>query len=130
MKKRFLYLFLPLTTLILELLPYGAVCVFASSPTERIRKTFSYFDLTPVGYANIGPFFTAIISCLVLLMLVIYCLKGNVRLAIKAKSILYVAVAMSLVPLFFGVDYFSLVAGLITLTLAAELLLLHFTIKE
>lgn len=45
MKQRFLYLLLPIITLILEILPYGAVCVFAPSPTEQVKKTFSYFDI-------------------------------------------------------------------------------------
>ena len=76
MKKRFLYLILPIITLILEALPYGAVCVFASSPTERLRETFSYFDLTPFGYANFAPLFTAIITCLIFILLMIYCIKG------------------------------------------------------
>ena len=143
MKKRFLYLLLPIITLILEILPYGAVCVFAPSPTERVKETFSYFDLTPFGYANFAPFLTAIITCLIFVLLltaiitclifvllVIYCIKGNVRTAIKAKNILYVAVVISLGPLVFGIAYFSLVAGLITLSLVAELLFLQFTIKN
>ena len=71
MKKRFLYLVLPIITLILEVLPYGAVCIFASSPTDRIRETFSYFDLTPFGYANFAPLFTAIITCLVFILLLV-----------------------------------------------------------
>ena len=25
---------------------------FATSPTERVKETFSYFSLTPFGYAN------------------------------------------------------------------------------
>lgn len=120
---------LPIITLILEALPYGAVCVFASSPAERLRETFSYFDLTPFGYANFAPLFTAIITCLMFVLLVIYCIKGNLVIAIKAKNILFVAIVMSLGPLIFGVDYFSLVGGLITITLVIELLLLHFTIK-
>ena len=37
---------------------------------------------------------------------------------------------MSLGPLIFGVHYFSLVGGLITITLVIELLLLHFIIKR
>ena len=69
MKKRFQYLLLPIITLILEILPYGAVCNFAPSPTERIRKTFSYFDLIPFGYANFAPFLTAIITCAILAFL-------------------------------------------------------------
>ena len=130
MKKRFLYLVLPIITLILEALPYGAVCVFAASPTDRIRETFSYFDLTPFGYANFAPLFTAIITCLVFILLLVYCVKGNIRFAIKAKNILYVATVMSLGPLAFGFAYFSLVGGFITVSLLAELLLLHFTMKN
>lgn len=130
MKKRFLYLLLPIITLILEILPYGAVCVFAPSPTERVKETFSYFDLTPFGYANFAPFFTAIITCLIFVMLLVFCIKGNVRTAIKAKNILYVAVVMSLGPLVFGIAYFSLVAVLITISLVGELLLLQFAFKK
>ena len=130
MKKRFMYLVLPIITLILEVLPYGAVCIFASSPTDRIRETFSYFDLTPFGYANFAPLFTAIITCLVFILLLVYCVKGNVRFAIKAKNILCVALVMSLGPLVFGIAYFSVVGGFITASLLAELLFLQFTIKQ
>ena len=130
MKKRFLYLVLPIFTLILEVLPYGAVCIFASSPTDRIRETFSYFDLTPFGYANFAPLFTAIITCLVFILLLVYCVKGNVRFAIKAKNILYVAAVMSLGPLVFGLSYFSVVGALITTCLIAELLLLQLRISK
>ena len=130
MKKRFLYLVLPIITLILEVLPYGAVCIFASSPTDRIRETFSYFDLTPFGYANFAPFLTALITCLIFILLLIYWLKGNVVFAIKAKNILYVAAVMSLGPLVFGLSYFSVVGALITTCLIAELLLLQLRISK
>ena len=40
---------LPALTIVLELLPFGAVCIFATSPTERVKETFSYFSLTPFG---------------------------------------------------------------------------------
>ena len=121
MKKRFVYLVLPIITLILEVLPYGAVCIFASSPTDRIRETFSYFDLTPFGYANFAPFLTALITCLIFILLLIYWLKGNAVFAIKAKNILYVAAVMSLGPLVFGLSYFSVVGVLNTTCLIAEL---------
>ena len=130
MKKRLLFLILPIITLILEILPYGAVCNFARPEGEPWRKTFSYFALTPFGYANFAPLFTAIITCLIFVLIVVYCIKGNVRTAIKAKNILFVAVVMSLGPLFFGIRYFSLVGGLITLSLVAELILLQFSIKK
>ncbi|MBE6963464.1 MAG: hypothetical protein E7443_02540 [Ruminococcaceae bacterium] len=130
MKKRLLYLILPVITLILEILPFGAVCNFANPEGEPWRKTFSYFDLTPFGYANFAPLLTAIITCLIFVLIVVYCIKGNVRTAIKAKNILFAAIVMSLGPLAFGITYFSLVGGLITLSLVAELLLLLFTIKK
>ena len=130
MKKRLLYLVLPIITLILEILPYGAVCIFATSPTERIKETFSYFDLIPFGYANFAPLLTAIITCLIFVLLLIFCIKDNVGMAVKAKNILYVAIVMSIGPLIFGIEYFSLVAGLITLSLVEELLLLQFAIKR
>ena len=130
MKKRLLYLILPMVTLILEILPYGAVCNFANPEGEPWRRTFSYFDLTPFGYANFTPLLTAIITCLIFFLLVIYYIKGNVRTAIRAKNILCVAVVMSLGPLMFGITYFSFVAGLITLSLVAELLLLQFSVKK
>ena len=130
MKKRLLYLILPIITLILEILPYGAVCNFANPEGEPWRRTFSYFDLTPFGYANFTPLLTAIITCLIFVLLVIYYIKGNVRTAIRAKNILCVAVVMSLGPLMFGITYFSFVAGLITLSLVAELLLLQFSVKK
>jgi len=130
MKKRLLYLILPIITLILEILPYGAVCNFARPEGEPWRKTFSYFDLTPFGYANFAPLLTAIITCLIFVLMMVYCIKGNVRSAIKAKNILFVAVVMSLGPLVLGIRYFSLIGGLITLSLVAELLLLQFSIKK
>ena len=130
MKKRLLYLILPIITLILEILPYGAICNFANPEGELWRKTFSYFDLTPFGYANFAPFLTAIITCLIFVLLTIYCIKSNINTAIKAKNILYIAIVLSLGPLMFGITYFSLVGGLITLSLIAELLLLQFIIKN
>ena len=130
MKKRLLYLILPIITLILEILPYGAVCNFARPEGEPWRKTFSYFNLTPFAYANFAPLLTAIITCLIFVLMMVYCIKGNVRSAIKAKNILFVAVVMSLGPLVFGIRYFSLIGGLITLSLVAELLLLQFSIKK
>lgn len=129
MKKRLLYLLLPIITLVLEILPYGAVLVF-SDGEQNYRETFAYFDFTPFGYANFAPLFTAIITCLIFVLLTIFCITGNARMVTKAKSILYVAVIMSLGPLVFGISYFSLVGGLITLSLIAELLLLHFAIKK
>lgn len=124
MKQRFRYLILPLITLILEILPYGAVCVFASSPTERIRQTFSYFDLAPFGYANFTPLWTAVTTCFILLLLVIYCITGKNSFAKKARNLLWICILFSFGPLVFGIQFFSLVGLLISLSLIAEIALL------
>ena len=126
MKQRLRYLIFPVMTLILEILPYGAVCNFASSPTERLRKTFSYFDMTPFGYANFTPLITAILSCVLLLLLVLYCLSGKEQFALKARTILLISIPVSFGPLLFGMDYFSLVGLLISLTLIGEFVLLSY----
>lgn len=130
MKKRFWCLIFPIITLVLEILPYGAVCIFATSPTEKVKETFSYFDMIPFGYANFAPFITAMLTCVIFLLLIVFCIKGNVSTAIKAKNMLYVAIVMSLGPLVYGIEYFSLVAGLITLSLVAEVFLLHSMMKK
>lgn len=129
MKKRLVYLILPIITLILEILPYGAVCVFAPSPTERVKETFSYFDLTPFGYANFAPLFTGIITCIILLLLGIYCITGKTHLAIMAKNILYVCAVFSLGPVVLGFHFLSVVGVLITLCLIGETLLLRHLLK-
>lgn len=133
MKKRLVYLLLPLITLFLEMLPYGAVCNFAvQNPDGTIgskRELFSYFSLVPYGYANFAPFLTAVITCVILLLALIYCLKGKRQLSVAVKIMLCIGVVVSLCPLMFGVSYFSAVGGCITLTLTLELLLLIFTDK-
>lgn len=134
MKKRLLVLILPLITLILEILPYGAVCNFALPATDgsigHFRELYSYFDLVPFGYANFAPLITAITTCIVLLLLILYCITNKQRLAITAKNILYVCTVFSLGPLVLGIRFFSVVGALITVTLIAELILLHFLFTQ
>ncbi len=127
MKKRLLYLILPIITLVLEILPYGAVLNFATSPEHQYQETYSYFSLIPFGYANFAPFITAILTCAVLIMLIIFCITGKQNLA-KFTCILTCACAViSFGPLIFGFSYFSIVGVLISLTLIAEFLLLLLT---
>lgn len=136
MKKRLLYLMLPIVTLILEILPYGAVLNFMlpsvteGVPPGRFRELYSYFDLTPFGYGNFAPLITAVITCIILLLVAIYCITDNRKWAVTAKNILYVCAAFSLGPLVLGIRFFSLVGALITISLIAELLLIQFTIKK
>lgn len=134
MKKRLLLLILPIITLILEIIPYGAVCNFARPASDgsigHFRELYSYFDMTPFGYANFSPLLTAILSCLVLLLVLIYCITGNKRVLSLVKNTLPICIVISLCPLLYGIRFFSLVGALITISLLGELLLLHSFVKK
>ena len=128
MKKRLLYLILPIVTLILEIIPYGAVCNFARPANDgsigHFWELYSYFDLIPFGYANFAPMITGILSCFVLLLIVIYCITGRKRVLSLVKKPLSICVVVSLCPLLFGLRFFSIVGTLITISLLGELLLI------
>ena len=116
--KKIRLLILPIITIILQILPCGAVLVFAPSPTERARETFSYFNLTPFGYANFAPFITALLTCIILLLALI-----SIKLEKMRKAVFWLSLAaaiISLLPLVFGKDYYSVVGGIITITLVIE----------
>ncbi len=130
MKKKLLYLIFPIIALILEILPYGAVCNFATESNGIIRETFSYFDLVPFGYANFSPFLTAIITCAVLALSVIYLFADKPIMLKVTKALSCAAVVLSLCPLLYGISYYSLVGALITVSLIAELVLLFVTTKK
>lgn len=129
-KKKFLYLILPVISLILEILPYGAVLNFANPEGEPWRETYSYFSLTPFGYANFAPFITAIITCIIFVLLVVYVFTEKHRLAVLAKTLSYICAVCSLAPLIFGIQNFSVVGAFITVSLIAQTCLLQFTIKK
>lgn len=134
MKKRLLYLILPLVTLILEIIPYGAVCNFAYPATDgsigRFRELYSYFDMTPFGYANFSPLITALLTCIIILLIAVYCISGKVIWANIAKKILYASVAISLCPLILGIQYFSIVGALITISLIGQALFIRTTVSN
>ena len=129
MKKRLLYFILPMITLILEILPYGAVCNFANPEGDPWRKTFSYFDLTPFGYAHFAPLLTAITTCVILAFLLVYLFTGNMKAIKVTKVFLCLGVVLSLCPLLLGIRYFSMVGAWITVSLIAEQVLLFIAAK-
>ena len=116
--KKILLLFLPLVSLILELLPYGVVLNFANPDGEPWRRTYSYFSLTPYGYANFGPFITAILTCVLLVLVAIYLFKPRKGLNTAILNVSGFATAASLMPLMFGFDYITVIGVIITVLLA------------
>ena len=117
MKKICLVVFSALT-IVLELLPCGTVCIFATSPTERVKETFSYFSLTPFGYANFAPLITATLTVAIFLLSLFSLKKNGILKALFNLSI--ITVVISLLPLMYGLNYYTLVGAFITGTLVIE----------
>ena len=109
---------LPAITIALEILPLGAVCIFDPSPTERVKETFSYFSTIPFGYANFAPLITAVLTVVILLLSLISLKKDSVFNALFVLSI--ITAIISLMPLMYGLNNYSLVGALITIALVTE----------
>ena len=101
--------------LVLELLPYGAVLHFGNPEGEPLRETFSYFDLTPYGYANFGPFITAILTCVLLVLSIINLFVDNDKIKTTIKIVSLIALVASLAPLI--VNSYSVIGGVISFLL-------------
>lgn len=120
MKKRVILLSTTLIALILEIIPYGAVCNFANPEGEPLRRTYSYFDLTPFGYANFAPFIVALLTCGLIFMIMLSLIsKRAMRGPIVAVSAM--ATLLSLAPMLYGISSFSIVGALISVALALTL---------
>ena len=118
MKKKMITLALLLSALILETLPYGAVCNFANPDGEPWRKTYSYFSMIPYGYGDFGPLITAILTCILLVIIILsILLKKDWSRSISIISA--IATLTSLAPLMFGFSNFSLVGAMISACILA-----------
>ena len=118
MKKKLITLCLLLCTLVLEILPYGAVCNFWNPEGPPYRATYSYFSMIPYGYAHFSPLLTAILTC-VLLLIVLISIIFKKAIGKKTAILAGIASILSLCPLLYGIAYYSIVGALISLTLIA-----------
>lgn len=116
MKKKLIMLCTTLIALVLEILPYGAVCNFALDEGESLRQTFSYFDLTPFGYANFAPFIVALLTCALTVMIVVS-LVSNKPMRTPILAVSAIATVLSLAPLLYGISFFSIVGAFISVAL-------------
>lgn len=106
-----------LLALAFEIMPYGAVCNFMTPPGEPpLRETYSYFSLTPFGYANFAPFIVAVLTCVLLVLVVIYVFVGQ-RMRFPVLCVAALAALLSLAPLLLGITFYSFFGFLITLCL-------------
>ena len=118
MKKKSTVLCILLCTLVLEILPYGAVCNFGNPDGEPFRKTYSYFSFIPYGYANFSPLITAVLTC-VLLLVVLIAIVFKKELGKKTAILAVIASILSLCPLLYGIAYYSVVGAGISVCLIA-----------
>lgn len=125
MKKNYIYVILPVIAIILELLPWGAVLKFAGEQNadgtfEYIYHTEPYFSPLPFGFANFGPLLTAVLTCILLILGIIFVISKKDKILDSIKVVLGVAIATSLMPLIYGFDFFSIVGALISALLILE----------
>lgn len=117
--KRIALLVLPLTTLILELLPNGVVLRFANPDGDPWVRTYCHFDLTPFGYANFGPLIAAVLTCILLLLVVIYLIKPRKGLNTAIMNVSGFAAVAAFAPVMFGLEYLTVIGIVVGLLLAA-----------
>jgi len=120
--------------IILELLPWGAVLNFINDPSDPIpyiRKTYSYFSLTPFGFANFSPLFCAALS-VVLLIIHTICNFVKVKKGVYSAAITVnlIAIVLSITPLMFGLDYYSIVGLMISISLSVLFALTYILHKD
>lgn len=127
MKRRTISIWLALAAavvaVVLEALPYGAVLNFANPEGEPLRELYSYFDMTPFGYANFGPMLTALGTVAAAVLYLAAALSRRRGLAMAGAVTNVCAVITSLMPLMFGLDSYPLLALGVTLTLAGAAVL-------
>ncbi len=129
-KRKIAMTVLSILTLILEILPYGAVCVFSDGVTEY-RETYSYFDLRPFGYANFSPLITAVLSCVILVLCIILCFRKSKKLNKALATLSGLAAVISFVPFLMGLGFrfYGVCAAAIT-ALLAIIFILALSVKK
>ena len=116
-KKKIILSVLSVLVLVFELLPYGVVLNFGNPEGEPLRETFSYFSLIPYGYANIGPFITAILTCFLIILIIVGWFKFGKKLNLAIMWLSGIAMVFSLFPLFLGFEYISMIGIYVSLML-------------
>lgn len=71
-----------LIAIILMATPFGVAMTFSPSPTKRVTRYYSYFNMMPFGYGNWFPAITAFLSIAVFLLLLVGIKKANTRKAV------------------------------------------------
>lgn len=116
--KKILLVVFAVAIIFLEFLPNGVVLRFANPEGEPWVKTYSHFNVTPFGYANFGPLIAAVLTCVLLLLAVIYFFKPCKGLNTAIMNVSGFASVAAFAPLMFGTDYLTVVGIIVGLLLA------------
>lgn len=106
--------------IVFEAIPGGAVLRFVSDPavSQTSTEVFSCFDLTPFGYANFGPFLTALLTVVTAALYLAGSLAKKKGLVTAALVTNVIAIFTSLMPLvMFGGEFYPTMLLGITLIL-------------
>lgn len=113
--------------IVLESLPYGAVLNFGEPASDGsikfLRRTYSYFDLTPVGYGTSWPLLTAGLSCALLILIVIALFTHKPVLYEGAFAVSFFALLTSLIPLLSGIAGYSVCGLAISVLITVEVII-------
>ncbi len=113
---------LAVIALVLEALPGGAVLIFSDGSGNGIVSTYSYFSLTPFGYANFAPLITGLLTIALLIMVVVGFIKaGGKKLRTATIVVNAIAVLVSFSPLIYGIHYYNTIGAAITAVLVLML---------
>ena len=117
--KKILLVVFAVAIIFLEFLPNGVVLRFANPEGEPWVRTYCHFDLTPFGYANFGPLIAAVLTCVLLLLSVIYLIKPRKGLNTAIMNVSGFAAVAAFAPVMFGLEYLTVVGIVVGLLLAA-----------
>ena len=103
MKKNF-FILLALTflTVIFEILPFGVRLYFAHPDGDPILETFSYWSITPYGYATFSQFPASILTIAIFILAAVGFFMEKRTLLLVYAIVSAVAALLSFVPYFDG----------------------------
>lgn len=117
-KRKLLSLIILVIILVLELLPYGAVMSYTLPNVGMMTKTCSCFNLALFRKGNVFPLITAILTCIMMVLSLIYFVKPIASLGLIMKAILLVSILTSIAPIRYLL--YSVGSGAISALLIAE----------
>lgn len=93
-----------IASLVLEIVPNGVAMVYgvvnSSSEVEFHSRAYSFFSLTPFGYAIFCPFVIAVLTCVLILLTFIDIFTKKRSFLLASIIVSSIALALSLLNLF------------------------------